>query len=98
VRWGAEWVDGTPINKLSRTPEVAKRLVEVGVIVSMAQLLDQGFYHADPHPGNLLMVRAASEARERTSPPGQPAHGACASEARERTSPPGQPAHGACGQ
>lgn len=51
-----EWVDGTPINKLSRTPEVAKRLVEVGVIVSMAQLLDQGFYHADPHPGNLLMT------------------------------------------
>jgi predicted unusual protein kinase regulating ubiquinone biosynthesis (AarF/ABC1/UbiB family) len=30
--------------------------MQVGVIVSMAQLLDQGFYHADPHPGNLLMT------------------------------------------
>ncbi len=30
------------------------RLVEVGVQCSLEQMLEEGFYHADPHPGNLL--------------------------------------------
>ncbi|CAI5465316.1 unnamed protein product [Closterium sp. Yama58-4] len=32
-------------------------LVEVGVYCSLSQLLDYGFYHADPHPGNFLLTR-----------------------------------------
>ncbi|KAG6673812.1 hypothetical protein I3842_15G010400 [Carya illinoinensis] len=44
-----EWVEG---RKLSEVKDLY--LVEVGVYCSFNQLLEYGFYHADPHPGNLL--------------------------------------------
>lgn len=54
-----EWITGT---KLTR-PDViqsqgidARYLVEVGVQCSLRQLLEHGFFHADPHPGNLLAM------------------------------------------
>jgi predicted unusual protein kinase regulating ubiquinone biosynthesis (AarF/ABC1/UbiB family) len=52
-----EWVDGT---KLTNIQEIqakginATHLVNVGVQCSLRQLLEHGFFHADPHPGNLL--------------------------------------------
>jgi predicted unusual protein kinase regulating ubiquinone biosynthesis (AarF/ABC1/UbiB family) len=52
-----EWITGT---KLTQTQEIraqgidAGYLVEVGVQCSLLQLLEHGFFHADPHPGNLL--------------------------------------------
>ncbi|KFM24855.1 putative aarF domain-containing protein kinase, chloroplastic [Auxenochlorella protothecoides] len=33
------------------------RLVDIGVRCSLEQMLEQGYYHADPHPGNLLKTR-----------------------------------------
>lgn len=52
-----EWITGT---KLTNTVEIRaqgsdpRHLVELGVQCSLLQLLEHGFFHADPHPGNLL--------------------------------------------
>ena len=54
-----EWITGI---KLTR-PELiqaqgidARYLIEIGVQCSLRQLLEHGFFHADPHPGNLLAM------------------------------------------
>ncbi|XP_065881109.1 uncharacterized aarF domain-containing protein kinase At1g71810, chloroplastic [Euphorbia lathyris] len=44
-----EWIEG---QKLSEVKDVY--LVEIGVYCSFNQLLEYGFYHADPHPGNFI--------------------------------------------
>ncbi|MEM9245949.1 MAG: AarF/ABC1/UbiB kinase family protein, partial [Cyanobacteria bacterium P01_F01_bin.153] len=52
-----EWIDGTKLTNLDEIAAQgidAKYLIEVGVQCSLRQLLEFGFFHADPHPGNLL--------------------------------------------
>jgi len=52
-----EWITGTKLTQLEaiRAQGVdARHLIEVGVQCSLRQLLEHGFFHADPHPGNLL--------------------------------------------
>ncbi|GAQ87787.1 UbiB/Aminoglycoside phosphotransferase domain containing protein [Klebsormidium nitens] len=52
-----EWIQGT---KLSDLPAIKAQgmdilaLVNTGIQCSLRQLLEAGFFHADPHPGNLL--------------------------------------------
>lgn len=48
----SEWLEG---EKLSQsTADDVGDLVAIGVICFLKQLLDTGFFHADPHPGNLI--------------------------------------------
>ncbi|XAR64316.1 Cadmium-transporting ATPase [Bertholletia excelsa] len=52
-----EWVDGV---KLSEQDAIERQglkvvdLVNIGIRCSLKQLLECGYFHADPHPGNLL--------------------------------------------
>jgi predicted unusual protein kinase regulating ubiquinone biosynthesis (AarF/ABC1/UbiB family) len=54
-----EWIEGV---KLSRTECLVSahvspdQLIRVGVISGLRQLLEFGFFHADPHPGNLFAL------------------------------------------
>jgi len=52
-----EWVNGTKLTNMRAIAAQgidASYLVEIGVQCSLRQLLEHGFFHADPHPGNLL--------------------------------------------
>jgi predicted unusual protein kinase regulating ubiquinone biosynthesis (AarF/ABC1/UbiB family) len=52
-----EWIVGTKLTDLAAVKARgidATYLVEIGVQCSLRQLLEHGFFHADPHPGNLL--------------------------------------------
>ena len=54
-----EWVSGTKLTNVEAVREKsidASHLIEVGVQCSLRQLLEHGFFHADPHPGNLLAM------------------------------------------
>ncbi|ERN42305.1 putative unusual protein kinase [Rubidibacter lacunae KORDI 51-2] len=54
-----EWIDGY---KLTDTEQIRaanldeNALVEIGVVAGLRQLLEHGFFHADPHPGNLFAM------------------------------------------
>jgi predicted unusual protein kinase regulating ubiquinone biosynthesis (AarF/ABC1/UbiB family) len=54
-----EWIDGF---KLTDTQQVRNsnldqdELIEIGVTAGLQQLLEFGFFHADPHPGNLFAM------------------------------------------
>ena len=52
-----EWINGTKLTQVEKIRSQgidARHLIEVGVQCSLRQLLEHGFFHADPHPGNLL--------------------------------------------
>lgn len=54
-----EWINGfklTDTKKIKAANLEEHQLVEVGVVAGLRQLLEHGFFHADPHPGNLFAM------------------------------------------
>ncbi len=54
-----EWIAGiklTDVAKMAQAGLDTKHMVGIGVQCSLRQLLEHGFFHADPHPGNLLAM------------------------------------------
>ncbi|MFW6147466.1 MAG: ABC1 kinase family protein [Thermodesulfobacteriota bacterium] len=51
-----EYVEGTKIKDLDHLmPDDAESLASQGLNAAIKQILEDGFFHADPHPGNLLI-------------------------------------------
>ena len=53
-----QWMDGTPISRvdeLKRRGVDLKRLARAGVEIFFTQVFRDGFFHADMHPGNILV-------------------------------------------
>ena len=54
-----EWIEGTKLTNLDDVKKLGidpDKMIEIGVQCSLEQLLEHGFFHADPHPGNLLAL------------------------------------------
>jgi len=54
-----EWIDGFKLNDFEKIRAAGlnpDRLIEIGVTSGLRQLLEFGFFHADPHPGNLFAM------------------------------------------
>jgi predicted unusual protein kinase regulating ubiquinone biosynthesis (AarF/ABC1/UbiB family) len=52
-----EWIDGiklTDLEKIEAAGLDSDELIKIGVTSGLRQLLEHGFFHADPHPGNLF--------------------------------------------
>jgi len=54
-----EWIEGTKLTNLEDVKNLGidpDEMIDIGVQCSLEQLLEHGFFHADPHPGNLLAL------------------------------------------
>lgn len=51
-----EWVDGKPPDQVRETPEVSREIARMGGESFFSQIVITGFFHGDPHPGNILIT------------------------------------------
>jgi predicted unusual protein kinase regulating ubiquinone biosynthesis (AarF/ABC1/UbiB family) len=54
-----EWIEGIKLTDTQRIKAAGldtNSLIEIGVRSGLRQLLEHGFFHADPHPGNLFAL------------------------------------------
>jgi predicted unusual protein kinase regulating ubiquinone biosynthesis (AarF/ABC1/UbiB family) len=54
-----EWIHGYKLTDTERIKQAglnSDELIEIGVTSGLRQLLEFGFFHADPHPGNLFAM------------------------------------------
>jgi ubiquinone biosynthesis protein len=52
-----EFIDGTKILNFRQTPSDPKRLAAIGFRVMLKMVFEDGFVHADLHPGNIFITR-----------------------------------------
>ena len=61
-----EWIEGRRLKSSSQSgPQGAQeelKMVEIGVRCSLEQMFEEGYYHSDPHPGNLFKMDVANSA------------------------------------
>lgn len=57
----SEWVDGVKLSDCD--PKDVKELIAIGQECFLVQLLQAGFFHSDPHPGNLMRPHDQSRAK-----------------------------------
>jgi predicted unusual protein kinase regulating ubiquinone biosynthesis (AarF/ABC1/UbiB family) len=58
-----EWIDGIKLTDTDRVEAAGmdpNAIVRIAVVSGLRQLLEHGFFHADPHPGNLFAVPTAA--------------------------------------
>ena len=58
-----EWINGLKLTDTDRIKQAGldtDALIRIGVTSGLRQLLEHGFFHADPHPGNLFAVALPS--------------------------------------
>lgn len=54
-----EWINGIKLNDLDAIKNAGlnpDEIIRIGVTSGLRQLLEHGFFHADPHPGNLFAL------------------------------------------
>ncbi|RAM51664.1 MAG: AarF/ABC1/UbiB kinase family protein [Hapalosiphonaceae cyanobacterium JJU2] len=54
-----EWLNGFKLTDTKKVKEVGldpEAIIQIGVTSGLQQLLEHGFFHADPHPGNLFAM------------------------------------------
>ena len=58
-----EFVNGIKVTETEKIKKIGldtRRIAENGAHLVLSQLFDHGFFHADPHPGNILVLKNGS--------------------------------------
>ncbi len=51
-----EYIHGTKISEIVRSPEEKKEIARIGFRSILKQIFIDGFFHGDPHPGNIFVL------------------------------------------
>ncbi|MCF7886459.1 MAG: hypothetical protein K9M80_08185, partial [Candidatus Marinimicrobia bacterium] len=54
-----EYIDGIRISDIEKIEEAGldrKKIARIGAEITLTQIFDYGFFHGDPHPGNILVL------------------------------------------
>lgn len=54
-----EWINGFKLTDTTKVKQAGldpEEIIQIGVTSGLQQLLEHGFFHADPHPGNLFAM------------------------------------------